>query len=366
MALNRFQPILIAGLLPLLVFAWFSRSVAGQVDFWLLWLLAMTLVGLPLVFAEVALAHRSGTTPLVGLPMLTREADIGTVWRGFGWLTVALLTVVTGHLLASSAELLQPMAGQVALPALLAVLALIALGLSMAKHIAGWLAFALALVALVMNAAQSGVAAWQMTATSLTEWALAMVLALVSVGVGTGLYWQARANQLLGDADAKEQAQRTAASRYVLPVWSFQLVAGGIVAFLFTPDTNNQIANIAYALAMLAGAAYLIHLLTHQLSLKLRQQGFNFLMLVLVAVASLLLAMLPTVWLNQFLIVLSLVAAIWLALFAGWQMKISHLRKSLNFTSEGLYNLWRVVVRIVVPLAVVLALVGWVMGFVQS
>lgn len=104
---QSFQPILIAVILPLLVFAWFSRSVAGQVDFWLLWLLAMTLVGLPLVFAEVVLAHRSGTTPLVGLPMLTREADIGTVWRGFGWLTVALLTVVTGHLLASSVELLQ-------------------------------------------------------------------------------------------------------------------------------------------------------------------------------------------------------------------------------------------------------------------
>lgn len=366
MALKRFQPLLIAALLPLLVFAWFSREVIGQIDFWLLWLLAMTLVGLPLVFAEVALAHRSGTSPLVGLPTLTREADIGTIWRGFGWLTALLLSVVTGHLLASGATLLQPYVGQVALPAILAVLALVALGLSMTKHLAGWIAGGLALVALVMTAMQSGLATWQMTPTSLTEWSLALVLALVSVGVGTGLYWQARANQLLGDLTAKAQAQRTAASRYVLPIWGVQLVGGSLAAWLFTPTTENPIANLAYALAMVAGAAYLIHLLTHQLSLKLRQQGFNFLILVLVTVAGLVLSMVPTVWLNQLTLLLSLVTAIWLALFAGWQMKISHLRKSLNFGSEALYNLWRIVVRIVVPVAVVLGFAGWVMGLLQG
>jgi SNF family Na+-dependent transporter len=33
----------------------------------------------------------------------------------------------------------------------------------------------------------------------------------------------------------------------------------------------------------------------------------------------------------------------------GWIMKISHVRKALNLPSEGLYNLWRVMVRLVVP-----------------
>lgn len=354
--LNRFQPILIAGLLPLLIFTWFSRHVVGQIDFWLLWLIAMTLVGLPLVFAEIALAHRSGTTPLIGLQKLTREADVSTTWRGFGWLTVVLLLVVVGHLLNNSAQAFQSMI-TIAKPALIAIMALLVIGLSFAKHLAGWLAFALAIVGVVLNVSQTGIATWQMTQTSLTEWSFAVVLALVCVGAGTGLFWQARANQLLNQSEKNDKA---VASRSVLPVWCFQLVGGAVIAMSFNAQSNS--ANVVYALAMLAGASYLVHLLTQQISLKFRQQGFNFLVLVMVAVASLLLAMLPTAWLNQLLIVISLVSAVWLAVFVGWQMKISHLRKSLNFSSEAIYNVWRIAVRIVVPLAIILALVGWLMG----
>lgn len=362
MALNRFQPLLVAGLLPLLVFAWFSREVAGQIDFWLLWLVAMTLVGLPLIFAEVALAHRSGTSPLVGLPKLTREADVATVWRGFGWVTVVLLMVVVGHLLGSSAELLHPLVGTIATPALLAIMALIVIGLSFAKHLAGWLAFGLALMAMGFNLLQGGLVGWQMTATSLTEWSLAVVMALVCVGAGTGLFWHARANQLLvSQSDTSDN--KAVASRYVVPVWGFQMLAGALVAMAIQPLAQN--ASIAYALAMLAGAAYLLHLITHQVSLKLSQKGFNFLALVVAAVISLGLSMLPTFILNQLMIILSLVAAVWLAVFAGWQMKISHVRKSLNFGSEGIYNIWRIAVRIIVPLAVVLAIVGWIMGLAK-
>ncbi len=149
MASNRFQPILIAGLLPLLVFTWFGRDYIGQIDFWLLWLVAMTLVGLPLVFAEIGLAHRSGTSPLIGLAKLTREADVATAWRGFGWLTVGLLLVVIGHLLASSGQMLQPLMGQMALPAMLAVMTLGVLGLSFAKHLAGWLAVGFGIAAMI-------------------------------------------------------------------------------------------------------------------------------------------------------------------------------------------------------------------------
>lgn len=361
MSLTRLQPLLIASLLPLLVFTWFSREVAGQIDFWLLWLVAMTLVGLPLVFAEIALAHRSGTSPLVGLPKLTREADVSTVWRGFGWLTVVLLMVVIGHLLASSASLLQPMLGTIATAALLAIIALIMIGLSFVKQLAGWIAVGLAVVAMLVNLTQSGVVNWQMTATSLTEWSLAVVMALVCVGAGTGLFWHARANQLL--TTQATQDDKAVASRYVVPVWGIQMVIGVLMAIVINP--LNQTAGIAYALAMIAGAAYLLHVVTHQVSLKISQKGFNFLALVIVAVISLGLSMLPTFALNQLMIMLSLIAAVWLAVFAGWQMKISHLRKSMNFGSEGIYNLWRIAVRIVVPLAIVLAIVGWIMGLAK-
>ena len=58
MPFNRLQPMLIASLLPLLVFTWFSRDYIGQVDFWLLWLVALPFraVLLPVV-VETGLSH---------------------------------------------------------------------------------------------------------------------------------------------------------------------------------------------------------------------------------------------------------------------------------------------------------------------
>ena len=46
------------------------------------------------------------------------------------------------------------------------------------------------------------------------------------------------------------------------------------------------------------------------------------------------------------------------AIFAGWIMKISHLRKSMNFSNEAFYNIWRIVVRVVLPVSIVLAIVA--------
>ena len=41
-------------------------------------------------------------------------------------------------------------------------------------------------------------------------------------------------------------------------------------------------------------------------------------------------------------------------------MKISHLRKAINFSSEAFYNIWRIAVRIILPLSIVLALVSYI------
>jgi len=62
------------------------------------------------------------------------------------------------------------------------------------------------------------------------------------------------------------------------------------------------------------------------------------------------------------LVVVSIISALILAVFSGWQMKISHMRKSLNFKSEGIYNIWRVAIRILVPLLIVVAIAGWLMS----
>ena len=39
-------------------------------------------------------------------------------------------------------------------------------------------------------------------------------------------------------------------------------------------------------------------------------------------------------------------------------MKISHLRKAMNFSNELFYNLWRIAVRVVLPLSIVMAIVA--------
>ncbi len=51
-------------------------------------------------------------------------------------------------------------------------------------------------------------------------------------------------------------------------------------------------------------------------------------------------------------------------LFAGWIMKISHLRKSMNFSSEAFYNIWRIAVRVVLPVGIILAIIAVLGQFV--
>ena len=99
----RYASYFIAALLPLLLFRWFTPASIGEIDFWLLWLLAMVLVALPVVYAEIALAYRSVEGPLAGMQKLTREADVSPIWRSFGWLA-ALVSIVIAALVISGAS----------------------------------------------------------------------------------------------------------------------------------------------------------------------------------------------------------------------------------------------------------------------
>jgi len=45
---------------------------------------------------------------------------------------------------------------------------------------------------------------------------------------------------------------------------------------------------------------------------------------------------------NVLLMLWGLVICLIYAIFAGWIMKISHLRKAMNFSNELFYNLWRI------------------------
>jgi len=374
----RYASYFIAALLPLLLFRWFAPASIGEIDFWLLWLLAMVLVALPVVYAEIALAYRSVEGPLAGMQKLTREADVSPIWRSFGWLA-ALVSIVIAALVISGAStgILSALTELNSVPdvpsfAVAAGLMVIAVLLSLLGVTPLPIGLGLMVIGLLLGFA-NGVpnAGFAMTDVSLTEWARAVALALVSVGAGTGLYWFGQnlvSKQTITAVEANsQQAKNRAATReyratkLVLPIWILQLLIG-VVALFTSGMSLPPVGQLLYWGGVLFVASYLLHYSTQQLTHKF---GLLVSLIITFAVALLLVVAIPTAWLVGILVIISSIAVLLLSVFAGWQMKISHLRKSLNFSNEAVYNLWRVAIRLVVPLALLLALVGWVMQWLS-
>ncbi|MDN5565889.1 MAG: hypothetical protein L0G25_03725 [Psychrobacter sp.] len=374
----RYASYFIAALLPLLLFRWFAPASIGEIDFWLLWLLAMVLVALPVVYAEIALAYRSVEGPLAGMQKLTREADVSPIWRSFGWLA-ALVSIVIAALVISGAStgILSALTELNSVPdvpsfAVAAGLMVIALLLSLLGIAPLPIGLGLMVIGLLLGFA-NGVpnAGFAMTDISLTEWARAVALALVSVGAGTGLYWFGQnlvSKQTVTAVEANnQQAKNRAATReyratkLVLPIWVLQLLIG-VVALFTSGMSLPPIGQLLYWGGVLFVASYLLHYSTQQLTHKF---GLLVSLIITFAIALLLVIAIPTAWLVGILVIISSIAVLLLSVFAGWQMKISHLRKSLNFSNEAVYSLWRVAIRLVVPLALLLALIGWVMQWLS-
>lgn len=373
----RYASYFIAVLLPLLLFRWFAPASIGEIDFWLLWLLAMVLVALPVVYAEIALAYRSVEGPLAGMQKLTRESDASPIWRSFGWLA-ALVSIVIAALIISGAStgILTALTELNSAPdvpsfAVAAGLMVITVLLSLLGTAPLPIGLGLMVVGLILGIA-NGVPniSFAMTDISLVEWARAVALALVSVGAGTGLYWFGQnlvSKQTLTAVEANsQQAQNKAARDYratklVLPIWILQLLVG-VVALFISGMSLPPIGQLLYWAGVLFVVSYLLHYSTQQLTHKF---GLLVSLIITFVLALLLVVAIPTTWLVGILVIVSSVAVLLLSVFAGWQMKISHLRKSLNFSNEAFYNLWRVAIRLVVPLALLLALIGWVIQWLS-
>lgn len=373
----RYASYFIAALLPLLLFRWFAPESIGEIDFWLLWLLAMVLVSLPVVYAEIALAYRSVDAPLAGMQKLTREADASPIWRSFGWLA-ALVSIIIAALVISGAstgilDALTELNSAPAIPsfAIAAGLMVIAVLLSLLGVAPLPIGLGLMVIGLLLGVA-NGLPNidFAMTDISLNEWARAVALALVSVGAGTGLYWfgqnlvtkQVATAVDTDNINAQAPARSRATSEYratklVLPIWILQLIVG-VVALSISGMVLPAIGQLSYWIGVLFVASYLLHYSTQQLAYKF---GLLVSLVLTFVLALLLVVIVPTVWLVGLLVIISSIAVLLLSIFAGWQMKISHLRKSLNFGNEAFYNLWRIAIRLIVPLALLLALIGWVM-----
>ncbi len=377
----RYASYFIAALLPLLLFRWFAPASIGEIDFWLLWLLAMVVVSLPVIYAEIALAYRSAEAPLAGMQKLTREADASALWRGFGWLA-ALVSIIIAALVISGAStgILTALTelnsapevpgfaiavGLMVIAALLSLLGVTPLPIGLGLMLIG-LFFGLA------NGLPN--ITFAMTNISLGEWARAVALALVSVGAGTGLYWfgqnriskQAVTAVGIDNHYAQNPSRAQASSEYratklVLPIWILQLLVG-VVALFISGMTLPPIGQLLYWTGVIFVASYLLHYSTQQLAHKF---GLLVSLVITAIIAIVLVVAIPTIWLVGILVIVSTIAVLLLSVFAGWQMKISHLRKSLNFGNEAFYNLWRVAIRLVVPVALLLALIGWVMQWLS-
>lgn len=377
----RYASYFIAALLPLLLFRWFVPASIGEIDFWLLWLLAMVVVSLPVVYAEIALAYRSVDAPLAGMQKLTREADASPIWRSFGWLA-ALVSIIIAALVISGASTgilaaltelnSAPTVPSFAIAAGLMVIAILLSLLGVAPLPIGLGLMVLGLLLGVANGLPH--IDFAMTDISLSEWARAVALALVSVGAGTGLYWFGQnllAKQALTAVDASNlNTQNSArnrttneyrATKLVLPIWLLQLVVG-VIALFMSGLSLSPIGQLLYWVGVLFVVSYLLHYSTQQLAHKF---GLLISLVVTFVLALVLVIAIPSTWLVGILVIISSVAVLLLSLFVGWKMKISHLRKSLNFGNEAFYNLWRIAMRLVVPLALLLALIGWVMQWLS-
>ncbi|POU24718.1 MULTISPECIES: hypothetical protein [Acinetobacter] len=321
-------------------------QIDRQLDFWMLWLATMLILALPVCYLEIALAKRSKTTALQALSSLTREADSSQRWRVVGWLAVVFIPFLAGAMLNHASNVVSIANFEVQQPVILAGLAIAALLLSLIPRLILMGITTVGVIASLVLANVMGTALpeWQITPVQFSEWGNATVLALVASGLGMGLYWQ---------SSLAAVKQQDVATKTVLPIWIAQLLA--VIAFGFFA-VKAEVPAFALVAAIVATAALMLQMAREQL----QQRQINVIIQwVIVAVATL-------VWLipnitpvfNNLLILWGLAISLIYALFAGWIMKISHLRKSMNFSSEAFYNIWRIAVRVVLPVSIIVAIIA--------
>jgi hypothetical protein len=322
-------------------------QIDRQLDFWLLWLATMLILALPLCYLEIALAKRSNTTALQALSKLTRDADASAKWRLAGWLAAVFIPFLVGGVLSNISQLLQATAvPALGTPIVLVGLAVLAIVLSfIPRQITVLLTAVGVLASLVLaNVMGTQLPAWHVTPVEFSEWGSATVLALVASGLGLGLYWQSS----LFATQSQESATQSA-----LPIWFAQLLA--VVAFgFFAVKTTVPAYALAFAATMFA--ALVLNLAGEQLQQRQIAMPVQWLV-ILVPVFIWAIPSISPIF-NTVLILWGLVICLVYAIFVGWIMKISHLRKALNFSNEAFYNIWRIAVRIVIPLSIVLAIVA--------
>lgn len=336
--------IIILGLAPALGF-----QIDRQIDFWILWGGSMLILALPVVYLEIALVKRSKTSALNALSTLTRDADASHRWRAVGWLAIVFIPFLAGGVLFNIAQIIA-VSAQVALSTqiIFAIGAVFAVALSFLNR---QILVALTALGVVISFAMGLFAGttlqpWHVTPVEFSEWGKATILALVASGLGLGIYGQTQ----LAQESITENATRSA-----LPIWIAQLLA--IVAFGFF-----AVSSVLPAYTTFTAAVFIAALLLNLAKEQFVQRNIAFPIQWIVLVVALFIWVVPqsvTVF-NPLLMIWGLVICLIYSIFVGWIMKISHLRKAMNFSSELFYNIWRIAIRIVLPLSIITALIAYI------
>lgn len=342
---TRLAPFALSAILPLFLFSWFVPTGMLQLDLLALWGIAMVLIGLPMLFLELALAKRSQKTVWQGMQVLTREADAKTHWRSFSYLGVLVAFVLSAGLVKFGADGLAKLPALAHIPtyAMSFVLSFVALILGFLKGRLLLVGAIFVLLGALLSLVLGGVGTIGISNVSVNDWAVAITLALASVGVGTGLYWFL----------AGQNSQKSITAQ-ALPIWAVQWVAGvlSLAVHSFGFGETGQLVSVA-GVVLVAG--FFVYVGASQLIGR-----FGLITGLMMSVIGILaLSAVPSVAFGWVFLVVGLLSALVLAIFAGYVMKISHLRKTLQFKSELSYNLWRIAVRWLVPVAIVFAWGVW-------
>lgn len=331
----------------MITFAPIAGVTEHQIDFWGLWLITVLVLALPLAYLEFALVKRAKTTILNALMSLTREADASSRWRIAGWLSVVFIPFLAGAMLANAqinaSHFLQLPFSQVIG---VAGLGIVAFALSFLPRPVLVLLSAVGTVASIVLCHVFNVQldAWHVTPVTFKEWGSATVLALVASGLGLGIY-----------AQNSQPAEQATAS--VMPIWVAQILA--VIVFGFFA-VQAQVPALTVVLTVVFGAGLLLQLAKQQLQERRIHPIVQFVFLLVPLFVWAVPMIMPV--LNVVTMLWGLVICLIYAVFAGWIMKISHLRKAMNFSNEVFYNIWRIAVRVVLPLSIIVAMVAVITG----
>lgn len=326
----------------------------NQIDFWLLCLLCSALFALPLTILELALAKRAKAVPLQGMMQLTRDADVSTRWRLLAWGALLMLPFAAGAMIQFAGHLLSDLSLSANYQWLMIlVLCVVAFGVSLLPQliVLGLMVVGTA-TAISLGFVTTPSPHWVLTSVEWSEWSKVMVLSIVGAGAGLGLYWHEQAGL---------HAIQERTSQRALPIWIAQIAGLAVYAVL-----QGRLSHQFQAWALILGTVGLAGLLLQMARAQLTARQVPLALQALILLVPILIWAIPTgsAFLYRLLIIFGLLLALGYAIFAAWRMKISHLRKSINFSSEAVYNLWRVLMRVALPLAMLIAVWGWLSGWI--